>query len=137
MGAILRLAECFQVDAVMSSKNRGVDITPTVSKASSGASELVPIVMVSNLADSILRLKDEGYEVVIADANPKASSLLTFEFPKKCAFILGSEGEGFRKRIHDLADYSIYIPMQGKISSLNVSQAAAICLFTWRSKIIP
>ncbi|MEI6243067.1 MAG: 23S rRNA (guanosine(2251)-2'-O)-methyltransferase RlmB [Chlamydiota bacterium] len=134
MGAILRLAECFQVDGVMWSKNRGSDITPTVAKVSSGASELLELIQVSNLADSVIRLKEADYQVVIADANPKAISLSTFSFPPKTALILGSEGEGLRKRIHDQADYSLYIPMQGKISSLNVSQAAAICLYSWREK---
>ncbi|NMC63811.1 MAG: 23S rRNA (guanosine(2251)-2'-O)-methyltransferase RlmB [SAR324 cluster bacterium] len=135
LGALLRVAECFGVDAVIWSKNRGVDVTPVVSKASVGASEIVPIIRVSNLNDAAKKLKDEGYWVAAAVINEKAKSLHEFETPKKIALIVGSEGEGIGRLLGEVSDYLLYIPLEGKIQSLNVSQATAILLYELRRQI--
>jgi len=127
-GAILRAAECFGVDAVIYSKNRGVDVTPTVSKVSAGASELVEIIKVSNLAESLKNLQDGGFTVIAAEAKEKSASLYNFNFPAKTALILGSEGKGIQKLLSDRSDQHIMIHMLGQIDSLNVSQAAAVFL---------
>jgi len=131
LGAILRASECFGVSAVIWSKNRGVDVTPSATKASAGATELVDIIKVSNLAQSLQAFKDEGFEVIAADADAGAVPLTGFQFPKKAVLILGSEGEGIRPLLLKLADTRVYIPMRGKIDSLNVSQATAVMLSRW------
>jgi 23S rRNA (guanosine2251-2'-O)-methyltransferase len=128
LGAILRAAECFGVDAVVYSKNRGVDVTPVVSKVSVGASELVPIFKVSNLAEAIKQFKEESFRVVAASISESAESLNHYEFSKKTVIVLGSEGEGIQKLILQNVDDIVYIPMLGKIDSLNVSQASAVIL---------
>lgn len=127
-GAILRSAECFGVDGVIWSKNRGADLTPVVAKASSGASELLPLIRVSNLADSIDKFQKEGFEVVTALLDPTSQSAFQFTFAPKTVLIVGSEGEGIQPLLQKKADRSIYIPMQGKIQSLNVAQATAVLL---------
>lgn len=134
-GAIIRAAECFGIDAVLFSKNRGADITPTVSKSSSGATELIPLIKVSNLHQSLLSLKEEGFEVVIAESKELSKSLYTFKFPEKVAFVVGSEGSGIQPLIRKIADHFVSIPMKGKIDSLNVSQAASIFLAFWQKSI--
>ena len=53
LGAIIRAAECFGADLVIFSKNRGADITPVATKTSAGATELVPIIKVSNLVETM------------------------------------------------------------------------------------
>lgn len=131
LGAILRSAECFQVDAVIWSKNRGADITPVVTKTSSGASELIEIVKVSNLSDAVGKLQEEGFEVLAAELSTKSESLYTHSFQKKTALIMGSEGEGIQPLLSKKADKSIFIPMKGQIDSLNVSQATAVMLAAW------
>jgi 23S rRNA (guanosine2251-2'-O)-methyltransferase len=125
-GAILRAAECFGVDAVIYSKNRGASVTPSVTKASVGASELIPMIVVSNLAEAVRKLQDGGYFAAVADVGSEAKSALEFDFPDHTALVLGSEGKGIQPLIAKYADASLYIPMQGKIDSLNVSQAAAV-----------
>ncbi len=132
LGAILRAAECFDVDALITSKNRGVGITPSVTKSSAGASELVTTITVSNLAESVQRLQDEGYTVVTAEVGEGAVSLYDYSFPEKCALVMGSEGKGVQKLISKRADQKLYIPMLGQIDSLNVSQAVAVILSHWR-----
>ncbi len=128
LGAILRAAECFGVDAVVYSKNRGVDVTPVVAKVSVGASELVPIFKVSNLAETIKQFKEESFQVIAASISESALSLNHYEFSKKTVIVLGSEGEGIQKLILQNVDDIVYIPMLGKIDSLNVSQATAVIL---------
>lgn len=134
MGAILRASECFGVDLVVYSKNRGTDITPVVTKASSGASELVPICKVSNLAETLKLFQEAGYWVVSAEGGSKSSDIYSFDFPEKTLLILGSEGEGVQQILSKIADFHVSIPMLGKIDSLNVSQASAVFLSHYRKK---
>ncbi len=135
LGTILRAAECFGVDAVIWSKNRGVDLTPVVSKASVGASELVPIIRVSNLADAARKLKSAGYWVAASVIDDRAVPLDKLDAPKKIALIMGSEGEGIGKLLTEVSDYLLYIPLHGSIQSLNVSQATAVLLYELRKRI--
>lgn len=128
LGAILRACECFQVDGVIWSKNRGVDITPIVAKASAGASEFVSCIRVSNLAESISLIQKEGFLTLAADVHEKAKNVLTYPFPLKTAIVMGSEGKGIQPLVLKRSDELVYIPMLGKIDSLNVSQATAVIL---------
>ncbi|CCB92230.1 23S rRNA (guanosine-2'-O-)-methyltransferase RlmB [Waddlia chondrophila 2032/99] len=128
LGAILRAAECFGVDAVIWSKNRGCSLTPSAAKAGVGASELVPTIVVSNLAETVKKFQKSGYFAVTAEISDRASPLNAFQFPEKTLLIMGSEGKGIQPLISKLADEQVYIPMSGKIDSLNVSQATAVLL---------
>lgn len=132
LGAILRASECFGVDLVIFSKNRGADITPTVSKTSVGASELVRICPVSNLHDTLKILQKEGYWSVVADGSEKAQELNHFDFPEKTVLVMGSEGKGVQPLLKKCADFHVKIPMLGQIDSLNVSQATAVILSSYR-----
>lgn len=132
LGTILRASECFGVDLVVYSKNRGADISPVVAKASSGASEYVPIAKVSNLAETMKLFKEAGYWAVCADVGEKSQSIYDFHYPEKTLLILGSEGEGVQKILSRNSDFLVSVPMCGKIDSLNVSQAAAVFIFYYR-----
>ena len=136
VGAILRSAECFGVDAVVFSKNRGTAITPVVTKTSCGASELMPLIRVSNLAEAVTQFQDEGFTAVTSLLNPESINLFEYTFSDKTLIIVGSEGEGIQKLIQKRANHSIYIPMQGHIQSLNVAQATSVLLYAARSQLI-
>ena len=127
-GALLRAAECFGVSAVVWSKNRGCDLTPAAAKSSCGASELVPLIQVSNLAETAERFKKEGFEVVASLLDAEAESLYAFTFAPRTLLIMGSEGEGIQPLLRKKSDRAVYIPMRGKVASLNVSQAASVLL---------
>jgi len=127
-GAILRAAECFGADLVIYSKNRGADITPVVAKASVGASELVPICRVSNLAETMKAFQNEGYFALTADVGEKSQSLYETNFPEKTLLIVGSEGKGVQPILLKKCDLLVSNPIMGKIDSLNVSQATAVFL---------
>jgi 23S rRNA (guanosine2251-2'-O)-methyltransferase len=131
VGAILRACECFGVDGVIYSKNKGCKITPTVTKISMGASEIVPIAEVSNLATTIEKFQKEGFWAASAEISNKATSLYDFDYPEKTLLILGSEGKGVQNILSKKSDFHVYIPMSGKIDSLNVSQAAAVFIMNF------
>ncbi len=128
LGALLRAAECFGVDAVIWSKNRGVGVTPVVSKVSCGASELIPIITVSNLAESLRALGQEGFEITGAMVDDKAIQLSKFKRANHMVLVVGSEGNGLRPLIQKLCKRKVAIALKGKIESLNVSQATSILL---------
>jgi 23S rRNA (guanosine2251-2'-O)-methyltransferase len=128
IGAIFRAAECFDIDAVLWSKNRAAPLGPVVAKVSVGASELIPLCPVPNLHRAIESLKEVGVWSVGAVVAPDAISLDTFEPPQKWILVMGSEGEGIQRLIEEKLDFRVYISMLGSISSLNVSQATAVFL---------
>lgn len=131
-GSILRAAECFGVDAVVYSKNRNVSLTPVVSKASVGASEIVPLIPVSNLADTLKKFQDAGYFSVATEISSEAAPLDSFEFPQQTLLMIGAEGPGLQPLLSKKSDFHLYIPMRGSIDSLNVSQATAVLLSHWK-----
>lgn len=127
-GALLRSAECFGVSGVAWSKNRGCDLTPVAAKASCGASELISLIRTANLAEAVSQFQARGFEAVVAVLDPKSENALQSQFAPKTLLIVGSEGEGIQPLIRKRSDRSIFIPMKGKLESLNVSQATAILL---------
>jgi 23S rRNA (guanosine2251-2'-O)-methyltransferase len=136
MGAIIRSSECFDTDAIVFSKNRGAEITPVVSKVSCGGSELLPLIRVSNLAQTAKDFQKNGYEVIVAENSEKSVSLFDFSFSEKTLLIMGSEGKGVQRLLKEIADSSVKIPLTGKINSLNVAQATAIFLSIMKFKTL-
>ena len=134
VGAILRAACCFNIDAVILPRNRGAGVTATVSKTSAGASELVTIIEVANLAEALRRCRDAGYWIAVAEAEEDGQDLRKFDAPGKVVLVVGSEGEGIQDLVTRTADFKVFIPMLGKIASLNVSQATAVILYALRSR---
>jgi len=129
LGAILRAAECFGVLGVIMSRNRGAGITPVVTKASAGASEIVTVVPVANVADAVRKLKAAHFWIVAADSSPGGVDLPGFDCPARTALVVGSEGRGVQRLLLDQSDFRVRIPMVGQVDSLNVAQATAVCLY--------
>jgi len=132
LGAILRSAECSGVDAVVLPIDRSAAVTAAVSKAAAGAEEHLQIIQVTNLSRAIAAMKERGYWAVgTAFPGPelKVSDALEFEWPAKTLLILGAEGKGMRRLTREGCDFLLHLPLLGKISSLNVSAAAAIFLY--------
>lgn len=127
-GAILRTAEAVAAGDIIIPKDRSVRMTPVVLKASAGAVNHLRIYRVTNLRRAIISLKNSGFWIVGLDANA-TETYDSKEYPNKLGIVLGSEGRGIRPLITKECDYLVRIPMRGKISSLNVSVAAAILLY--------
>ena len=128
LGAILRNAEAAGTDAVILCTDRAIEVTPAVVKASAGASEHMAIAKVVNLARAMEQLKKQGFWAVGTSLETEENAL-SFDWPEKTLLVLGSEGKGMRRLIHEKCDFLIKLPLLGRISSLNVASTAAVCLY--------
>jgi 23S rRNA (guanosine2251-2'-O)-methyltransferase len=100
----------------------------TVSKVAAGAAEMVPLVVVTNLARTLRALQEQGVWVV-GTAGEVASPLYQIRLQTPLALVMGAEGSGLRRLTRDTCDELVSIPMLGETSSLNVSVATGVCLF--------
>lgn len=128
LGAILRTADAAGVHCVIIPKHRAVALTPGVARASAGAVEYVAVSRVTNLAQTMDRLKAKGFW--IAGADPQADrTYYSADLTGPLAVVMGSENKGLGKLVREKCDFLIGIPMRGRINSLNVSAAAAVILY--------
>lgn len=128
LGACLRTAEGAGVHAVIAPKDNAASITPTVRKVASGAAEVVPFIPVTNLARTLDMLKERG--IWLTGTSDKAKqTLYQADLKGAIALVMGAEGAGIRRLTEERCDYLISIPMQGQVSSLNVSVATGVCLY--------
>lgn len=129
LGACMRTAEAAGVAGIIIPKNRATGLTPTVIKVASGAAGHLPIYRVTNLVRTLQALKDQGYWVMGADA---CAEQLLYAVEMTAPFlclVLGGEGKGLRRLTRENCDHLVKIPMVGKVESLNVSVATAICIY--------
>jgi len=128
LGACLRVANAAGAHAVIAPKDRAAGISPAVSKVASGAAEVTPYVMVTNLARTLAELKERNIWIVGADERAE-KTLYQADLPESIAWVLGAEGEGMRRLTRESCDLLVRIPMSGEVESLNVSVSAGVCLF--------
>jgi len=128
LGAILRTADATGVDAVIIPKNRSVEVTPTVTKVSVGATEHIPVIKVTNIARTIDKLKEKKYWITAADMDGE-KAFFESDLKGNVGIVIGSEGEGIRRLVKEKCDFVVNIPMKGKIQSLNASVAASILMY--------
>ncbi len=128
LGACLRSADAAAVDAVVVPADNSVGLTPVVRKVASGAADSVPLFQVSNLKRAIAELQNAGLWVFGA-AGEAEQSLYDLDLKGPVAIVMGAEGRGLRRLTRESCDGLFHIPMQGEVSSLNVSVAAGISLF--------
>lgn len=131
LGACMRTAEAAGVAAVIVPKDRAVGLTPVARKASAGASEVVPLVQVTNLARTLRLLKERGIWLV-GTSDAADTDLYAQDLRGPLALVMGNEGEGLRRLTSELCDFRVSIPMAGVIESLNVSVATGVCLYEIR-----
>ncbi|MEI7027628.1 23S rRNA (guanosine(2251)-2'-O)-methyltransferase RlmB [Paenibacillus sp. y28] len=128
LGSILRTADCTGVHGVIIPKRRAVGLTATVSKTSAGAVEYVPVARVTNLAQTIDRLKEEGVWVAGADVDAR-QSVYQSDFTMPLAIVIGNESKGMGRLIKEKCDFLVKLPMSGSINSLNASVAAGVLMY--------
>ena len=129
LGACLRVANAAGAHAVIAPKDHAAGINATVSKVASGAAEITPYFMVTNLARTLADLKDRNIWVVGTDASATSDLFSVKDLPNSIAWVLGAEGAGMRRLTRESCDLLVRIPMAGQVESLNASVAAGICLF--------
>lgn len=128
LGAILRTAEATAVQGVVVRSNRAVGITPAVAKASAGAVEYIPVARVANISQALETLKKNNIWIIGIDMN-SALEYSKVDFTLPTAIVIGAEGKGLSALVKKRCDFLSYIPMKGRIASLNASVAAAIVMY--------
>ena len=129
LGACLRVANAAGANAVIAPKDHAAGINATVSKVASGAAEITPYFMVTNLARTLADLKDRNIWIVGSDSSASESLFSVKDLPNSIAWVMGAEGAGMRRLTRESCDLLVRIPMGGAVESLNASVAAGICLF--------
>lgn len=128
LGAIMRTAECAGAHGVIIPKRRSVGLTAVVAKASAGAVEYMKVARVTNLASAIRELKEKGVWI-FGTAAEGSVPMYKADLTGPTAIVIGNEGVGMSRLIRESCDMTVSIPMNGRISSLNASNAASILLY--------
>ena len=137
IGSVFRTSDAFRVEAIHLC---GITATPPhreISKSALGATESVNWKYYSDTLDSVNRLREAGYSIVVVeqtdDSIPPES--LEFTAERKIALVFGNEVKGVRQEVVDIADACVEIPQMGTKHSLNVSVSAGIILWTLFSRM--
>lgn len=128
LGAIMRSAECAGAHGIIIPKRRSVGLTAVVAKASAGAVEYMKVARVANINNAIAELKEKGVWI-FGTAAEGAVPMYQADLSGPAAIVIGNEGMGISQLVRKNCDVMVSIPMKGKISSLNASNAGAILLY--------
>ena len=132
LGAIMRTAECAGAHGVIIPKRRACGLTEVVAKASAGAIEYMPCVKVTNIAQAIEELKERGVWVAACDMG--GQEYYKADLKGKLAVVIGSEGSGISRLVKEKCDFVVSMPMVGRITSLNASNAEAVIIYEVRKQ---
>lgn len=128
LGAVIRTADAAGAHGVIIPKRRSAGLTAVVGKTSAGAVAHVPVARVPNLPAVLRELKEQGVWV-FGTAAQGTTSLYKADLKGPAAIVIGSEGDGMGRLVTENCDFTVSIPMFGKINSLNASAAAAVLLY--------
>ncbi len=134
VGAIVRTAAAFGVDAIVTTNRHTPAATGVLAKSASGGLEHVPFTVVRNLGDALLELGKRGFLRIGLDS--EGDTNFDAIAPRRpVALVLGAEGKGLRQRTRECCDVVARLDMRGAIKSLNVSNAAAVTLYALTRKL--
>lgn len=126
-GAIIRTSEAALVDAIIIPQDREVQVNSTVMKTSAGALAKMDICRVTNLVQTINKLKDDGFWIVGTAMD--GTDYRQIDYSGKIALVVGNEGNGMSRLVRESCDFVASIPMRGEINSLNASVATGIMIY--------
>ncbi len=127
VGAIVRTAAAFAVDALVTTERHSPEFSGALAKIASGGLEHVPICVVTNLARALAEMGDMGYLRIGLDSEGP-DRLDQMPLSRPLALVLGAEGKGLRRLSRERCDGLARLDLPGAIKSLNVSNACAIAL---------
>jgi 23S rRNA (guanosine2251-2'-O)-methyltransferase len=130
LGAVIRSVEVAGGAGVVVPRDRAASVGPVVHKTAAGATAYLPIAQVTNIARSLEALKESGFWVVGADERAP-DDLWHTPLDGRVALVLGAEGSGLARLTRERCDALVSIPTAGRVSSLNVAQAATVLVFEW------
>ena len=128
LGSIIRTAETAGVHGIIIPKRRAASVNATVNKTSAGAVEHMKIARVTNISDSIQKLKDAGLWICGTDINTQ-TYYYNQDLTGPLGIVLGNEGRGMSEKVRKNCDFLVKIPMKGKVTSLNASVSTGIVVY--------
>mgnify|MGYP001040687069 FL=1 len=128
LGSIIRTAETAGIHGVIIPKRRAASVNSTVSKVSAGAVEHMKIARVTNISDSIQKLKDNGLWICGTDIDAK-NYYYNQDLKGPLGIVIGNEGQGMSEKVKKNCDFLVKIPMKGKVTSLNASVSTGIVVY--------
>lgn len=127
LGAVMRTAECAGAHGIIIPKRRSVSVNETVAKTSAGASEYMLCARVTNIAREIEKLQERGLWIGACDMD--GDVYYKQNLTGGIGIVIGSEGSGISRLVKEKCDFVVSIPMKGRITSLNASNAASILMY--------
>lgn len=128
LGTLLRSADCGGVHGVIIPKRRAVGLTPGVVRASAGAVEYVPVVQATNLVRTMEELKTRGLWIAGAEADGQ-QLYYEADLTGPLALVIGGEHRGLGRLVREHCDFTIRLPLRGRLNSLNAAIAGSILIF--------
>lgn len=128
LGSIIRTAETAGVHGIIIPKRRAVGVNSTVNKVSAGAVEHMKITRVTNISETIQKLKDAGLWICGTDINTD-KYYYDQDLKGALGIVIGNEGSGISSKVKNNCDFLVKIPMKGKVTSLNASVSTGIIIY--------
>ena len=128
LGSIIRTAETAGVHGIIIPKRRACAVNSTVNKVSAGAVEHLKVARVTNISDSIQKLKDLGLWICGTDVNTD-KYYYNQDLTGAIGIVIGNEGSGMSDKVKKNCDFLVKIPMRGKVSSLNAAVSTGIIVY--------
>lgn len=127
LGSIIRVAECAGADGVVIPSNNSASVTEAVIRISAGAANHVKVAKVNSLNRAVDELKKNGYWLYALEAD--GTSIYDADLNGNVALVIGGEDSGVKRLTREKCDFTLSLPLQGKVNSLNASVALGIAAY--------
>ncbi len=127
LGSIIRVAECAGANGVIIPANKSASVTEAVIRISAGAAEHIKVAKVNSLTRTVEELKKAGYWLYALEAD--GEDIYKSDLSGNVALVIGGEDSGVRRIIREKCDYTLALPLHGKVNSLNASVALGVAVY--------
>jgi TrmH RNA methyltransferase len=134
LGAIMRSAAHFGVNAILLPKQSSLTNSGAAARVAEGAAEYVPLVRLGRSENAIEQLQAAGFELITTVVRG-GSNVFKTDWPRRCVLVMGAEQAGVEAELLAASKHRLEIPGTGYVDSLNVSAATAVLLAEWRRRI--
>ena len=132
MGAVIRIAGNFAAEKVIFINKESININK-INRFSASVANLVETHYISD-TNELKSFFDDSYKIICLDTEINANNITQYKFPEKIVLVVGNEKHGISQEILDIADESIFIPMIGKVKSMNVTHALVVAIYDYVKK---
>lgn len=127
LGSIIRVAECAGADGVIIPSNNSASVTEAVVRISAGAANHMKVAKVNSINRAIEELKKQNYWLYALEAD--GTNIYDADLKGNIAIVVGGEDSGVRRLTREKCDFTLSIPLKGKVNSLNASVALGIAAY--------